>query len=151
MKKSTKMLYTNDLYGEVKCINDEATCIIDGEDTRQILYVSGTGVGKLTLRATTFKDGYISSNGGGIYIYGGTMDINLCVFSGCRSTYTWSGGGGAIYVSSATVDIYGTSFTGNTAYSGYGDDIFVSSGTITVHDTCPSPYSSNSPTQGKLR
>ena len=77
-QQSTKMLYTSALYGEVKCINDEATCIIDGEDTRQILYVSGTGVGKLTLRATTFKDGLTSSyyEGGGIYISSGTMDIN---------------------------------------------------------------------------
>ncbi|GMH53233.1 hypothetical protein TrRE_jg12446, partial [Triparma retinervis] len=32
--------------------------------------------------------------------------------------------------------------------SGNGDDIYRESGTITIHNTCPSPYSSNTPIQG---
>ncbi|GMH64011.1 hypothetical protein TrRE_jg1879, partial [Triparma retinervis] len=32
--------------------------------------------------------------------------------------------------------------------SGNGDDIYRYSGTITIHNTCPSPYSSNTPIQG---
>jgi len=49
------------------------------------------------------------------------------------------------------VDIYGTSFSGNTASSGYGDDIYMSSsisGTVKVHETCPSPYFLNSAIEG---
>ncbi|GMH47888.1 hypothetical protein TrRE_jg567 [Triparma retinervis] len=32
--------------------------------------------------------------------------------------------------------------------SGNGDDIYNDGGTITIHNTCPSPYSSNTPNQG---
>ena len=48
-----------------------------------------------------------------------------------------------------TVNIYATTFTGNSAASGNGDDIYRESGTVTIHDTCPTPYSANTPTQGK--
>ena len=45
--------------------------------------------------------------------------------------------------------------TGNTADNGKGGDIHsdttFGSPTITIQNTCPSPYSSNTPTQGKTR
>jgi hypothetical protein len=80
------------------------------------------------------------------------VTIELCVFSNCRSTSSISGGG-AIYVSDTggTVNVYGTSFNDNTAASGDGDDIYNYLGSITIHNTCPSPYSSNTPTQGELK
>ena len=39
---------------------------------------------------------------------------------------------------------------GNTADSGLGDDIhnYMDEGTITFYDSCPSPYSDSTPTQG---
>ena len=148
------MLYTDDLNGEVKCVEDNASCVLDGENARRGMNVDGTGSGTLILRALTFDKGYRDGgSGGGVYIQSGAVvDLKLCIFSNNRATSSWSGGG-AIYVwgSGTTVNIYGTSFNGNTADSGNGDDIYRWTGTITIHNTCPSPYSSNTPIQGKTR
>ena len=115
--------------------------------------VEGTGSGTLTLRALTFDNGKANNWGGGVEI-GDEAIVNLkfLVFSNNRATHL-NLGGGAIFVSSSggTVNAYGTSFSGNTADSGNGDDIYRYSGTITIHNTCPSPYSSNTPIQGKTR
>jgi hypothetical protein len=144
------MLKTYGLNGEVKCVEDDASCIIDGEQTRRGMEVDGTGAGTLFLRALTLKEGE-GNGGGGVEISGGAIvTIELCVFSNCRATGS-SSGGGAIYVWSGTVNAYGTSFNGNTAASGNGDDIYRSTGTITIHNTCPSPYSSNTPIQGEMK
>ena len=148
---SEDMLYTDGLNGEVKCLEDTASCIIDGEQTRRGMYVRGTGAGTLLLRALALKDGE-GNMGGGVWIQSGAIvTIELCVFSNCRAT---DRGGGAIYVqtnpTSTTVNVYGTSFNGNTAASGNGDDIYKDGGTITIHNTCPSPYSSNTPIEGEI-
>jgi hypothetical protein len=149
---SYTMLYTDDLNGEVKCVEDNASCVLDGENARRGMEVWGTGSGTLILRALTFDEGY-ASWGGGVYIQqGATVDLKLCVFSFNRATSSNYGGGAIyVYVSGTTVNIYGTSFNGNTADSWYGDDIYNDGGTITIHNTCPSPYSSNTPIQGKMR
>jgi hypothetical protein len=150
---SYSMLYTDDLNGEVKCVEDNASCVLDGENSRRGMDVGGTGSATLILRALTFDKGYLGS-GGGVYIRNGAIvEIHLCVFTNCRATAT---GGGAIYVqgSGTTVNIYSTSFNGNTADPGNGDDIYrdsSGSSTITIHNTCPSPYSSYTPIQGKTR
>jgi hypothetical protein len=148
---SDNMLWTDDLYVEVKCVEDNASCVLDGENQRRGMYVSGTESGTLVLRALTFDKGY-GSRGGGVWIESGAIvDLKLCVFSNNRATNV----GGAITVYSAlyiaTINIYGTSFNGNTADGGDGDAIYNDSGTITIHNTCPSPYSSNTPIQGKTR
>ena len=60
---------------------------------------------------------------GGVYIMNNAIvDLNLCVVNNCRATAT-EHGGVAILVDSSTVNIWGTSFTGNTAASGDGNDI----------------------------
>ena len=150
---SFAMLRTKDLYGEVKCEEDNASCVLDGENARRGMSVYGTGSGTLILRALTFDKGYYGY-GGGVWIGGGAIvDLELVVFSNNRATSS-DYGGGAIYGSTesgTSVNIYGTSFNGNTADSGNGDDIYRSGGTITIHNTCPSPYSSNTPIQGKTR
>jgi hypothetical protein len=150
---SYNMLRTDDLNGEVKCVEDNASCVLDGENARRGMTVYGTGSGTLILRALTFDKGY-EDYGGGVYIReGARVDLELCIFSNNRATLR-DYGGGAIIVggSGTTVNIYGTSFNGNTADSGNGDDIYRwSGGTITIHNTCPSPYSSNTPIQGKTR
>jgi hypothetical protein len=143
---SYEMLYTQDLNGEVKCVEDNASCVLDGENARRGMRVYGTGSGTLILRALTFDKGY-ADYGGGVTIYSGaTVDLKLCIFSNNRAQSA-----GAINVYSSTVNAYGTSFSGNTADSGDGDDILNYDGTITIHNTCPSPYSSNTPLQGKTR
>jgi predicted outer membrane repeat protein len=149
---STLMLYTDNLNGEIKCVEDNASCVLDGENEREVMTVQGTGSGTLILRALTFDKGY-TNMGGGVWIEDDAIvDLELIVFSNNRATSSLYGGG-AIYVQSSgtTVNIYGTSFNGNTADSGNGDDIYRYDGTITIHNTCPSPYSSNTPIQGKTR
>jgi predicted outer membrane repeat protein len=150
---STSMLGTQDLNGEVKCVEDNASCVLDGENERRGMYVSGTGSSTLILRALTFDKGY-GTAGGGVYIRdGASVDLELLVFSNNRATDSSDYGGGAIYIwgSGTTIIVYGTSFNGNTADSGNGGDIYRDGGTITIHNTCPSPYSSNTPIQGKTR
>jgi predicted outer membrane repeat protein len=143
------MLYTDDLNGEVKCVEDNASCVLDGENDRRGMYASGTGSATLILRAVSFKDGKDDNGGGLRVVNGAVVEIHLCVFANCRATEK----GGAIYASATgTVNIYGTSFNDNTSPA-FGDDI--SSGkpgslfNVIVHDTCPSPYSFNTPIQGK--
>jgi predicted outer membrane repeat protein len=148
------MLYTIGLHGEVKCVEDNASCVLDGENARRGMNVAGTGSGTLILRALTFDKGY-TDIGGGVYITNDAIvDLKLLVFSNNRATSS-DRGGGAIHVtfSGTTVNAYGISFNGNTADSGNGDDIYNRNdgGTITIHNTCPSPYSSNTPIQGKTR
>jgi predicted outer membrane repeat protein len=146
------MLVTDNLNGELKCVEDNTSCVLDGENARGVMYVMGTGSGTLILRALTFDKGYAGA-GGGVYIYSGAIvDLKLCNFSNNRATDS-SYGGGAIYVagSGTTINAYGTSFIGNAGDSGNGDYIYREGGTITIHNTCPSPYSSNTPIQGKTR
>jgi hypothetical protein len=148
---SSRMLRTDDLNGEVKCVEDNASCVLDGENERRGMRVAGTGSGTLILRALTFDKGN-GHYGGGVFITdGATVDLELCIFSNNRAASSGYGEGGAIYIGSGTTNIYGTTFNGNTADSGKGDDIHRHSGAITIHNTCPSPYSSNTPIQGKTR
>ena len=149
---SNSMLFTDSLHGEVKCEEDDASCVLNGEDTRRGMRVSGTGASTLYLRALALKDCEADIGSGGVVIQSGAIvTIELCVFSNCRATMS-SWGGGAIYVSDSgtTVNAYGTSFNDNTAASGDGDDIYRRGGTITIHNTCPSPYSSNTPIEGEI-
>jgi predicted outer membrane repeat protein len=149
---SSTMLRTYDLNGEVKCVEDNASCVLDGENARRVMQVEGTGSGTLIFRALTFDKGS-AGTGGGVAIGGGAVvDLELLVFSNNRATDSRYGGGAIEVAQSGTsVNAYGTSFIGNTADSGDGDDIYWYSGTITIHNTCPSPYSSNTPIQGKTR
>jgi predicted outer membrane repeat protein len=146
---SFTMLLTNNLNGEVKCVEDNASCVLDGENARRGMTVSGTGSGKLILRALTFDKGDANIGGGVAIEVGAIVDLELLVFSNNRATSIH--GGGAIFLQDSFVNVYGTSFNGNTADSGVGDDITIWSGTITIHNTCPSPYSPNTPIQGKTR
>jgi hypothetical protein len=150
---SDNMLYTYNLNGEVKCVEDNASCVLDGENQRRGMYVTGNESGTLILRALTFDKGYTVYNGGGAVISSNAIvDFELCIFSNNRATDSSHGGGAIFVVNSGTaVNVYGTSFSGNTADSGNGDDIYRLSGTINIHNTCPSPYSSNTPIQGKTR
>jgi hypothetical protein len=146
------MLATEDLNGEVKCVEDNASCVLDGENERTAMRVQGTGSGTLILRALTFDKGYKDGPGGGVWIGSGAIvDLELSVFSNNRATSSTYGGGAIFVIDSGTnVNVYGTSFNGNTADTGDGDDIYnTNGGTITIHNTCPFPYSSNTPIQGK--
>ena len=59
---SHSMLGTEGLNGEVKCLEDDASCVLNGEQTRRGMWVDGTGASTLYLRALTFHEG----EGGGV-------------------------------------------------------------------------------------
>lgn len=147
---TSSMLFSKTVSGSIQCALDTASCVLDGQSSRRVINVKGTGGQTLSFRGLTFKDGK-TDYGGGLYINtGAIVNILLCIFSSCRATT--GNGGGAIYLGNngATVNVFGSRFTGNTADSGDGKDVFNNGGTMIFHSSCPSPYSSNTPTQGKL-
>ena len=142
------MLNINPTYGDVECAEDDASCIIDAEEARKAVQVLGTEGEALSFRAFTIKDAK-SQYGSGLTANSGTVVVlKLCAFINCQATHATYGG--AAILAMGTVDTYGTSFSGSTAASGNGNDIMLVGGAMTVHNTCPSPYSSTSPVQGKF-
>ena len=150
------MLGTSDLYGEIRCEEDNASCILNGESKYGGIGISGTGsetsgtgsgtTSVLRIRAIKFYN-TLATFGGGISVESGKVEITLCVFDQCK-TLSRYGGGGAIFVASGSVTISAAEFTANEALnSGQGDDIYNKVGEVSILDTCPSPLSANTPTQ----
>lgn len=144
---SGTMMYLLYKSGEVRCEQDGSGCILDGEHSVGLCIVDNGSL--LTIRSLTFKAAEGGHGALGIS-YGARVDIVLCTFTNCRET-GGNGGGGAIELIRGTVNVYATLFSGNIASSGNGNDIYRNGGTITIHNTCPSPYTANTPTQGETR
>lgn len=138
---STYMFFLKNLFGWIECANDNADCVLDGESTRTVMFVDGTWMQALTLRALTFKHGTRAA----YFRSGAKVDIALCIFSGSST--------GAIYItdSSTNINVYASRFIDNAGSSGSLEDINRISGTITIHDACPYPYDANTPTRGKVK
>ena len=150
------MLYTEDLHGEMKCVQDYASCVLDGESANKGMFVAGTGDAKFTLRAISFFNGVgTNTGGGGMVISGGAIvDLVLCHFTKCISKNAILGGGAILVLGvETTVNTFGVSFLDNEATISSGNDItnnLSNPGSITLHKTCPPPYQSNNSTQGKF-
>ena len=54
---SDAMLQPNNVFGELRCADDDQLCVMDGEEQRGIIVIRGTGVGTLTLRGIKFQRG----------------------------------------------------------------------------------------------
>ena len=135
----------------------EAQCVIDcessdsGSEGRKGIVVMTTNAngGTLTIKALTFFDA-LANFGAGLNVNGDSnVDLHFCKFVNCRSNIK-SLGGGAMMVNSyggpSNINIYSTTFTNDIDGEA---DIFTGSNTVvSIHDTCPSPYSSNTPIQG---
>jgi len=143
----------------IKCYNDNASCVLDGESSRIIMELNRSmGPGEageeamVVLQALTFKDDQGFQGGGGSIRRELSIEIVLCVFTKCRAT-SRDYGGGAIFLEFLSVlNLQASSFASNTPDSGKGGDIYIEGdSTVTIHNICPSPYSSNTPTQGKTR
>ena len=137
------MVAIDDLQGSITCSDDSANCILDGENSRRLMYMSGDGnLQQTTIRALTLQDGQ-GDAGGGLSISGSVkLEIILCVFTSC--TATGSEGGGAIHydgTADAEVNIYASRFERNTVTSS-GADIYRKAGLVTVRTTCPAPFES---------
>jgi hypothetical protein len=141
-------------FGEGRCIDDSASCVLDAQEGRRAVDVFYTEGRTVTLRALTITNGKYDMAGGVYVCRGGIVDITLCVFSNCEATnpsVDYRGGGAVrVYNLGTTVNIYGTSFFNNNG-GDYGDDIYNKpdtnwKGIITVHDSCPFPYHTANPT-----
>ena len=147
------MLDIKYLGGTIQCLRHDVSCVLDGELNKRIMRVYGSSSSSLNVRAIRFYRGKVNAGGGGLEVYGGgKVILELCIFDSCQSTHSIGGGGIYVYGFNSIVSIYSTLFTENVAPSGKGNDISqATSGTVTIHETCPSPYSANTPTQGKYK
>ena len=83
---SLSMLAIGEKFGEVKCEENTASCILNGENSRRGMRVAGTGTSTLLLRALSFQDCEAFDGGGVDISVGAIVDFELCVFSNCRAT-----------------------------------------------------------------
>jgi hypothetical protein len=152
------MLGVGGWFGEGKCIDDSASCVLDPKQSGRAIDVFYTFGKTVTLRSLTIRNGKYDMGGGLYVLRGGIVDVTLCVFSHCEATnpnHDFSGGGAVrVYNTGTTVNIYGTVFFNNTG-GDEGDDIYNKPvpdfrGDITVHDSCPYPYYSKNATRGRF-
>jgi len=127
------MFYLYNLCGNIMCADDDQSCLLDGSGSRIVMVVHGTSGSVLELRSLVIINGYHAGDGGGLYIIGGAQ-VSLVVCSIQRNEVTSEGGGIYVVTSDTVVDLYGVSFSGNTASD--GADIYRHSGTVTVYSEC---------------
>ncbi|MBU0510143.1 MAG: DUF11 domain-containing protein, partial [Chloroflexi bacterium] len=107
---------------------------IDG--TGQTITISGPGTCRvfmsqitLNLINLTVTNGYVNSQGAGIFNNGGTLNVTNCTVSGNNA----GNGGGGIYNSGGTTNIINSTITGNSAGgSPMGGGVASMSGSVTI-------------------
>ena len=136
---SNSMFWTLNLFGSIICADGIQTCILDGQGTRRILHVEGTGVSKLTIKGIHFHRGTrTGTNHGGVINMqnGAKVTLEFCALTSCSA-----GQGGAIYIyTDSTLTAYTTSFTSNTATNNNGSDDILNSANLAIFDTCPEGF-----------
>jgi len=102
--------------------------VINGAASYRCLYVNG---GTVTISGVTITGG-LASNGGGIFIDGGTVNVTNSTISGNSASGAGVNFGGGIYINGGTVNVINSTFSGNTG-SNYGGGIYNSPGsTLTI-------------------
>ena len=134
------------------CVADPLpTCVLDGEGSRNILYIRSVD---LTLLCLTFQNGIANGGtvtaGGALYVRSGAqVSVTYCVLKNNQT----NGLGGAIYASGPTtsVSLIVTSFYDNADCCKLGKDIW-NQATINIFgvDGCLAPYTESAVTQGKM-
>ena len=140
------MLVLNDHSGIIRGGGGMRDVKLNGEETRVIINVYGTGDEKLLLELLTFEKGS-QAVGGALYIDDGdsdstTVEIRFCHFHGNVATLG-SLGGGAIYVGNTGfnyVTLTGVSFKGNSASTGVGSDIYNDNTKSIVIEGCDTDF-----------
>lgn len=133
------------LTAKVTCLNDDASCVLNAENSRRVMNIEDSFV---NIRALRFKGGS-KDKGGGLYVSHSSgkdpiITLDLCVFQSCSA----SADGGAIYVNTAesvSLSLVGVYFNGNSATTS-GKDLVAhctdpDCTTIAVTSSgCPAPY-----------
>ena len=122
---------------EVIYQSGDGTVAITGSTLKkQLLRYEGGGIyvyiGSLTITGSTLTSNK-ASYGGGVLNYDGDVAISGCnlTSNSARTTDSNLGSGGAIYQSSGTVAITRSTLANNKAF-GYGGGIYVETGTLTI-------------------
>ena len=80
------MVHPKELSGTIQCVDDGASCILDGSSSRRGMDVEGTGSATLLVKAITFKNGQTGWGGGMNARSGAIVELQLCFFKECRAT-----------------------------------------------------------------
>ena len=62
---SATVYHTNGIYFTLVCSGAPHICVLDGLNSRRLMYIDGTGGGTMTLAGIFFLDGYVSGHGHG--------------------------------------------------------------------------------------
>ncbi|GMI14629.1 hypothetical protein TrVE_jg5503 [Triparma verrucosa] len=132
---SSVSMFKVELFGNIVCQEDGLSCVLDGQLTRIVMWISETGGSKLTIKGIKFyrgDAGGLYSGGGMVVDSGCKVTLEFCAFTSC-SAYI----GGAIYNQpDTTLLLYGTNFTSNDADVHGAKDVS-NSGIFAVFDICP--------------
>ena len=117
-------------------IGSDDTATVEGIGKRVIYAKPASGTLNLTLENLTITGGNSSEEGGGIYVYGGTLDMKNCKVEG-NITKGYRGGGilvasgGNVIMDGGTIsrnEVRGTT----SSNQNYGGGVYVSSGRFTM-------------------
>ena len=117
-------------------LDSDGTATVVGIGKRVIYAKPASGTLNLTLENLTITGGNSSEEGGGIYVYGGTLDMTNCKVEG-NITKSYMGGGIFVY-NGGTVIMDGGTISRNevrgttSSNQNYGGGIYVSSGRFTM-------------------
>lgn len=136
---NTDTVYTTTgIYFSLVCSGAAHSCVLNGSNSRRLMFIDGTGGGTTTLSGIHFLDSNSDGWGGALHIHNALVSVQGCKLS---SNQAYRGGGILAQDSGTTVNIYSTNFDGNTASNG-GGDIYVNwYASVTVHSTCPPGWS----------
>ena len=132
---SDRVYWTSRIYFSLVCSGALHSCVLDGSNSRRLMFIEHTHTHTMTLSGVHFKDSN-NNYGGALFILSALVSIEACKISSNQAS---NGGGIAAWNSGTTVNLYSTSFDGNSASD--GDDIYVYQASLTVHSTCPPDWS----------
>jgi len=124
--------------------------VIDGDkdihtsNTMPLVRVNASGT--FTLNSGAVLKNNLATNGGGVYIAGGTFNLSGGEISG-NTANGGTGGGGGVYVSSGTFYFTSGEVSGNEATSG-GGGVYMNGGEFNMSSTTETRISDNSAKRG---
>ena len=95
--------------------------ILNGEDERRVVYLSGGGIDKITLSGLTIKNGSTLTGGGsGLLIVSGTVEVANSLITDNDATKGSDNFGGGVAISGSVVALINNAIIDNLAGSGAG-------------------------------
>ena len=121
------------------------SCVLHAQasssNPRRVLNINPGSTGVVQLIGLNITGGYVTNNGGGVYIYSGTVTLSSCTITGNSVAHY---GGGVLIAGIGKVTLSSCIITGNSAYSatntgnnptnngGGGVAVFTTGGTVAI-------------------